>query len=268
MNRKLSLWLTGLFWLAGTVLLWAQIPAKPSPPRLVNDLAGLFTPQQAQRLEWRLAAFNDTTSNQVVVLTVSDLGGYDVAQFAYEVGEQWQVGQSRFNNGVVILIKPKTATGYGEAFIATGYGLEGVLPDAVCRSIVDHEMIPHFRNNNYFLGVDAALNAMLPILAGEYHHSRYTGEGNMLLNVLFGVLMLVFAVVFFVLLSKGGKGGKGGDNQSSGGHNSHDLWRGILLGSLLSGGGRRSSGGSFGGGGGFGGFGGGSFGGGGGGGRW
>jgi uncharacterized protein len=101
----------------------AAIPERPDPPCLVNDLAGLFTAGEQAYLEQVLVAFNDTTSNQIVVLTVAGLDGQEASAFAYRVGEVWKVGQEKFDNGVVILVKPKPANGYGDVFIAVGYGL-------------------------------------------------------------------------------------------------------------------------------------------------
>ena len=243
----------------------AQIPSKPSPPRLVNDLAGLFTSQQVAALEHHLVAFSDTTSNQVVVLTVNDLNGYSAAQFAYEVGQQWSVGQEAFNNGVVILIKPKAGNSRGQAFIATGYGVEGVLPDATCTSIVNNEMIPHFLHNDYYRGVVAAVDVILPILAGEYSYKYYNENGYVVILI----VALFFGVIIFLIWKKGGRR----TTTFSGSGYSNNVLKGVLLGGMLSGGGQgyfggSSWGGSSGGFGGFGGFGGGSFGGGGGGGSW
>src|SRR5512133_3334459 len=153
--------------------LMAQIPQRPQPQRLVNDLASVFTAEQAGQLESTLADFSNKTSNQIVILTVNSLEGIDKSQFAYSVGEQWGVGQSKFDNGVVILIKPKAGNERGETFIATGYGLEGALPDAICKRIVDNEMIPSFGKNDYFGGVSKALNVILPIASGEYTSKEY-----------------------------------------------------------------------------------------------
>ena len=130
----------------------AQVPARPQPQRLVNDLADVFSSAQEQRMEQALVAFADSTSNQIAVVTVSELYGMDKAQLAFQIGEQWGVGQSKFDNGVVILVKPKVGNSRGEVFIATGYGLEGVLTDALCRRIIEERMIPAFRAEDYFAG--------------------------------------------------------------------------------------------------------------------
>ena len=247
---------------------FTQVPTKPAPPRLVNDLASIFTTSEASDLENRLVQFSDSTSNQIVIVTVPSLNGYEKSQMAFSIGESWGVGGAKFNNGIVILVKPKTDSEKGEAFIATGYGLEGALPDAICKRVVENEMIPYFRNNNYYSGIDAALNVILPIAAGEYSYQEYKKGTD---GSFFGPLLILFFVFIFIMAFIGKKGGDssnfGGGNRK--GPSALDL---LLLGSILSSGGRGSSGGSFGsggfGGGGFGGFGGGGFGGGGAGGSW
>lgn len=252
----------------------AQVPGKPNPPRLVNDFAKIFTPQQVALLEDSLVRFSKKTSNQVTIVTVNDLAGMEASQFAYELGEKWGVGGKEHNNGVVVLIKPKTET-KGQAFIATGYGVEGVLPDASCSRIVNNEMIPAFKQNDYFAGVVNALNVILPVLAKEYSIEEYEqgGESDPLLGlvVVGGGIFLVFLFIF--LMSNGdNKNDKDGNSGTFGGRSAAgDVATAILLGSLLGGRSSGRSGGSFGGGsfgGSFGGFGGGSFGGGGAGGSW
>ena len=128
----------------------SAIPGRPNPPRLVNDFAGLFSPAQTAELERMLVDFSDTTSNQITVVTVNDLEGYDSSEYATRIGLDWQVGTAQFNNGVVVLVKPKTPDSYGDAFIAVGYGLEGAIPDAYATRIVREQMIPHFKNNDYY----------------------------------------------------------------------------------------------------------------------
>jgi len=250
----------------GTVLS-AQVPSKPEPPRLVNDFARIMTEREADALEARLVEFSQQTSNQIVIVTLRSFGGMERSQMAYSIGQQWGVGRSDFNNGLVILVKPKADNERGEAFIATGYGLEGALPDATCRRIIDNEMIPLFMINDYYRGIDAALNIIIPIAKGEYSHREYSGTGNY--APIAGLLILIGIVVFVIILAaqKGGGSNMGGGNRKN-----LSGWELLMLGSILSSG--RSSGRGFGGGsggfggGGFGGFGGGGFGGGGAGGSW
>ena len=259
---------TVLMLLIVAVSMVAQVPSRPDPPRLVNDLAGVLNARQVKWLEDSLARFDRRTSNQVVVVTLADLGGLEPAEMAYEIGEHWGVGSSDDNNGVVILVKPKTASSRGQAFIATGYGLEGALPDATCKMIVEREMIPRFKQDDYFGGIAAAVGVVCPIAAGEYSKERYEEDAS---DSLVGIFALLGAfLLFFVIVALMRKPGGGNNDMNGTGTFGSG---GIFLGGLPfigMGGGHRSSGGDFGGfgGGGFGGFGGGSFGGGGAGGSW
>lgn len=237
----------------------AQVPPVPNPPRLVNDFAGIFSADQVKELEDSLVAFDRRTSNQIAVVTMADLGGMEPAQMAYEIGEQWGVGGKEHRNGVVILVKPKNAT-RGQAFIATGYGLEGALPDATCKRIVERCMIPYFKQNDYYGGVKEAVSMIKPIAAGEYSDER--GDDDDALGAVLALIFVIFiGFIIFVAVVGDKNGGKNSGTMGSGG---------VLFGpTVFGGGGGRHSGGSSGGGfGGFGGFGGGSFGGGGAGGSW
>ena len=89
------------------VLVHAQdipIPPKPNPPRLVNDYADQLTPEQEEALERKLVAYDDSTSNQIAVVIMKNLGGYEPEVFATELGQRWGVGGSKFDNGIVILV--------------------------------------------------------------------------------------------------------------------------------------------------------------------
>ena len=113
--------------------------------------------------------FDRETSTQIVIVTIKDLQGYDPGDFAFRLGENWGVGQKEKNNGVVILVKPKSGNGKGRVFIATGYGLEGVLPDAVVNgAVIDNEMIPYFRQNDYYQGLASGVKVIMDITRGEY----------------------------------------------------------------------------------------------------
>ena len=239
------------------------IPKRPEPARLVNDLAGLFSSEQTRHLEDMLVAFDDSTTNQIAVVTVTDLEGYDAAEYATRIGLDWGVGSDKFDNGIVILVKPKT-TSSGQVFIAVGYGLEGAIPDAYAKRIINNEMIPHFMQNDYFGGVHEACVLLMKLASGEISELRENDEDEDLLMIAFTMLMigLILLAVVISMKNGGGNGGSGGRN----------VYRGpvITIGNDFGGWGSSGSHGGFGGGfsGGFGGFGGGSFGGGGAGGSW
>lgn len=247
-----------------------DIPDKPEPPRLVNDLAGVLSGGEVNALERKLVAFNDTTSNQIAVVIVRDLAGYDKADYAIRLGAKWGIGRGDLDNGVLILVKPKTPDSRGEAFIATGSGLEGAIPDLACADIVDHEMIPSFRNGNYYEGIDRATNVLMALASGEYNYDEYGGRGRGDAAKAVPAGFFILLVIIIIALINSGR-----SNHSNFGRRSNlPLW--ILLGMMSSGrgshrgswGGFSGGGGFGGGGGGFGGFGGGSFGGGGAGGSW
>lgn len=242
----------------------AQVPARPDPPRLVNDFAGILG--DCQWLEDSLERIAMETSNQICVVTMNDLGGYDKAMMAYSIGESWGVGKKGNNNGVVILIKPKTADSKGEAFIAPGYGLEGAITDATSTRIVNQEMIPYFKDNDYLGGVWAGAQVVRDLAIGEYNEEDYAQQGGDE-DALFALIMfIVIFALFMYLAHKSNQGNNGNRNNGDTG-----TWGGPIIFTSGSDWGRGGSswgggGGSFGGG--WGGFGGGSFGGGGGGGSW
>ncbi|MCM1501564.1 MAG: TPM domain-containing protein [Bacteroidales bacterium] len=246
------------------------IPKGPEPQRLVNDFANLMTESQAAMLERILVEFDDSTSNQITVVTVNDLEGLTATEYATRIGIDWKPGSKDFNNGLIILVKPKTDSSSGEVAISTGYGLEGAIPDAYCKRIIDNEMIPRFREGNYFGGIYAACEVLMKLASGEISEPRPSGEDDGMQAVIALVVTLFLGIMLFIFISRGNGGS---NNGGSGRNDDSDIAKAIILGNLL-GRGRRSSwgdgfgdsgGGGFGG---FGGFGGGSFGGGGASGKW
>lgn len=225
---------------------------------LVQDYANILDEATETYLRQTLIAFSDTTSTQILIVTVTDLCGYDKAEFTYTLGEKWKVGQQGKNNGVVIMIKPKEIDGRGETFIAPGYGLEGVLPDAIAKRIVEVEMIPYFKQKDYVSGIMAAANTVMSITSGEFTADDYKKKNSTGKGLPF-IFLFVLGIIIFINVTKAKK-------YSS--TNNLGFWAALML---MSSSGRRH-GGSFGnfssGGGSFGGFGGGSFGGGGAGGSW
>ena len=233
----------------------AGVPARPVPQRLVNDLASVLSTEQRNELERVLVAFDDSTSNQIAVLFVNDLSGMDISSYAIETGREWGVGRAGYDNGGLIVVKPKSGNERGEAFIAVGYGLEGAIPDAAAHRIVDNVMIPHFRENDYYTGVCEAVSMLMKLASGEISVKDMDEDDS---GGSWGVIVVL--VIIFILagaLSSGKRRGGGSDTFTGGGH-----YRGPIIFGGFGGGG---SGGFSGG---FGGFGGGSFGGGGAGGSW
>ncbi len=240
---------------------WAQknIPDRPNPPKLVNDFSGILAPDQVASLEQRLVTFDDSTSTQIAVVIMPNTNGYDISEYAVDLGRKWGVGGKEWNNGVVLLVT--TEKGNRKVFIATGYGAEGALPDITCKHIVDDIIIPRFKDQDYYGGINSGVTVMMKALQGEYKAPAGYGKRGKSLS---GgkIILIIILIIVFLAMSSGGKGG--GTFMSRRGHRgvgSSPIW---WIGGLGGGGGSGGGGG----GGGFGGFGGGSFGGGGAGGSW
>jgi uncharacterized protein len=243
-----------------------DIPERPNPPRLVNDLANVLTDQEEQQLEGELVQFNDQTSTQICIVTLPTLNGMEISDLSFKIGEKWGVGQKGKNNGIVIVFKPKSGNEKGAVFVAVGYGLEGVIPDAIVnRNVVDYEMIPRFKENDIYGGLSAGAKVIMSLASGEFTAEAYQKKTSGKKSEKGGGSFMLVVIIIIVLISIF-KGGRGGGYSSRG---SLPFWLALgLLGSGNRGGGSFGGFSGGGGGGGFGGFGGGSFGGGGAGGSW
>jgi uncharacterized protein len=248
------------FWLMASSLLLnfdvfgQEIPAAPNPQRLVNDFTGTLSGSEIQSLENKLVAFDDSTSNQIAVVVVKSVEPSDMNSYATKLGREWGVGHDGKNNGIVVL----WATEDRKIYIATGYGLEGGLPDAYAKRVVDRVIIPYFKEYRFYEGLDEGTTAIMKYTSGEFEAEPDNGEGEFPLWAF--ILMMIVIFVIIKAMSKGGNGGGGMMNRdSSWPYTTYTGW-GRHSGNWSGGGGGWSGGG---GGGGFGGFGGGSFGGGG-----
>ncbi|MDB5205766.1 MAG: hypothetical protein JWR72_841 [Flavisolibacter sp.] len=248
--KKVALLITLLVSVCAFAQIDDVIPKKPNPPRLVNDFAGVLTPEQREALEAKLVAYDDSTSNQIAVVTLKTTGDYVIDEVALGILRTWGVGGTK-NNGIVIL----AAIEDRKVWIATGYGLEGAVPDITAKTITDNDITPNFRQEAYYRGFDAATNSIIKAAAGEYKapaQDRRNAKGK---GGGFGKIIVGIIILFVMLGMFGGGGNSGGGYMSRRGSS----WIGpMILGSML---GRGSSGGFGGGGGGGGGFGGGGFGG-------
>lgn len=230
---------------------WAQIPDPSNPPKLVNDYANLLSPSEEQNLEHQLVSYDDSTSTQIVIVTVRQLGNYDISEFSYELGDKWGVGQDGKDNGIVITLSEQDR----KVFIATGWGIEGYLTDVEARRIIDQYMIPNFRQGNYYMGFKEGSRVISEILSGVFDADKLKKEQN---DSPSGSIILLIIIIIIIVTAFRGHGGGGGNINRRG-------WGGPII---IGGGGFSGGGGGFSGGGGFGGFGGGGFGGGGAGGSW
>jgi uncharacterized protein len=265
-NKGSALFLIAFFLFSNIPLFAQDFPPAPNPPRLVNDFTQTLSSSEIAQLESKLVAYNDSTSTQIAIVILKSVGQYDISDYAFQLGEKWGIGRSQ-DNGILILAAMEDR----DVFIATGYGMEGAVPDALAKRIVSSLIIPNFKTQEYYKGFDQATDMIFKLASGEYTAEDVQENGNS-----GGALFILVIFIFFFVILPLIRNRNDNNNHMGGKSGGVDLLTTIMLGSLL---GRRNGGkfgdfssgsGSFGGGGGggFGGFGGGSFGGGGAGGSW
>ncbi|MEP7266671.1 MAG: TPM domain-containing protein [Saprospiraceae bacterium] len=226
---------------------------KPDPSKLVNDYTGTLSLDQQQSLENKLVAFDNASSTQIAIIIIPSLNGNEINAYSVNLGRAWGVGGKEFNNGVVLLI----AKDDHKLNIATGYGVEGALPDITAKRIIDEAIVPHFKNDDYYNGLDEGTNAIIQAVKGEYTAPENYNDNSS--GAMGWIIFFIILIVLFILINSGR--GNGGSFMSRRGFSA---W---TMNGMLGGGGGGWSGGSSGSGG-FGGFGGGGFGGGGASGSW
>lgn len=218
----------------------SALAAEPEFPKLsgrVVDNAKLLSAATEQNLNQQLAAQEQRTGNQIVVVTLPDLQGYEISDYGFQLGRHWGIGQKDTNNGALLIIAMKER----KMRIEVGYGLEGLLTDARSAQIIQQILTPAFKSGDFDGGVKAAVEAMVLIIDGKTPAiPKAQQSGKKSPPKLGGLLLLI---ILFMMMG-GGRGSRG-------------FLGGALLGSVLG----SRHGGGFGGGG----FGGGGFGGGGGG---
>lgn len=239
-----------------------NVLSKPNPSRLVVDAASLLSSDQQQILEQKLDAFSDSTSNQIAVVIIPTLNDVPIEDYAVKLFRDWGIGGSKHNNGVLLLISAQDH----KIWISVGYGLEGAITDVQSKDIIENDLTPNFKNEDFYRGIDEAINSLEAAAAGEYKERGTQKDDNGKGGNILGFIIIL--IVILILVGRG-RGGRGGGMMSRRGFGSW-IVPAMFLGGWGRGGGGGFGGGGFGGGGGggFGGFGGGSTGGGGAGGGW
>ena len=227
--------------------------AKPVPARLVVDNANILTSAEVETLERKLVALDDSTSNQIAIVTVKSLNGEALEDVAVATFRDWGIGNKKTRNGLLVLVSMEDK----KIRIEVGYGLEGAIPDVTANDIINNDIKPNFKQGNYYAGLNTAVDNLSKAASGEYHVARQkpnSGKG------VGGGSILGIIIIVIIIMAMAGRGGGNGGRGGGG-----SFIAPLLLGSLLGGSGRGDSGGWGGGnsGGGFGGFGGGDSGGGG-----
>ncbi len=239
-----------------------EIPKKPNFQTSVYDYINLLSPSQKNNLEHKLIKYSDSTSTQIVVAVISSTQGEYINYLGTNWAQKWGIGDKDKDNGIFILL----AKDDRKINISTGYGVEHLMTDAMSRRIIERDIIPYFKQGDYYGGLNKGVNSIFEVMTGEYKGTRQSSSSE---GIPLGFIFLfIIFIIILISISKNRRGGGG----NGGRRFRNDTSRSILETIILSNAGRSSSGGGFGGGfgggssggGGFGGgFGGGGFGGGG-----
>lgn len=190
--------------------------AQPPIPELwgtpVHDEAKILSPDFITQLELVLKQSEDTTSNQVAVLTIPTLDGYPIEEYTLQVAEKWKLGQKGKDNGVLLFVAVEDR----KIRIEVGYGLEGVLTDALSNQIIRNEIAPHFRQNNYEAGILAGVQAIQQAIAGEYQADSASTRTVRKRGGSIVPFLIVLVIIFLLSRRRGGGGGYRGGGWSAG----------------------------------------------------
>lgn len=161
----------GLFIFANTALAYYNLG---QPAGFVNDFSKTLTIEQKQQLENKLISFERETSNEISAVIIDDLQNDTIENFAVKLFEEWGIGKEGKDNGILILV----AKNNREMRIEVGYGLEGALTDAQAGSIINQIMKPAFRDNNFYKGIDGAIDKIILATKGEYQASQSNSNNS------------------------------------------------------------------------------------------
>lgn len=187
-----------MFLLAIVSFAAAADPSYPALTGRIVDGASLIAPEARQRIEGKLKAHEDKTSDQLVVATVPSLQGVVIEDFANGLFRFWKLGEKARNNGVLLLVAPSER----KVRIEVGYGLEGALTDALSKVIITTAVTPKFKTGDFAGGIEGGVDAILSILAGDAEEwqrratvrSDESSTGEMI------AVLVVFAIVFVILV--------------------------------------------------------------------
>lgn len=258
--KKLFTYLILLF----SVVSQAQftIPEKPSFQTSVYDYAHVLNDNEKIQLEEKLIKYSDTTTTQIVFISIEDLKGEDIGLLAPKWAHTWGIGQKDKDNGVIILMSKNDR----KIWISPGYGVEDRLTAGITGEIVRNTIIPEFKNGDYYAGLDKGADAIFETLKGKYKGTRV--EDN---TGYFPIFFIILFIIILIILIAKNKNNGGNSGSFGGGLGDFIILSNLGRGGSYDGGSSSGWGGGFGGGssGGFGGgFGGGGFSGGGAGGSW
>lgn len=190
--------------------LGAGPPVPPAPTRFVTDGARVLSPDAWARLEQRLEGFEKETSNQFLVYTESRVpDGTTLEEYTVACAQAWKAGQAQRKNGMILFVFPDSR----KVRLEVGYGLEGAMPDALARRVLDEQVLPRFRSGDYGGGIAAGVEGAIAATKGEYKGTGATQgqkKGRNEIPIPFPLVLLLLLLFFFVILpaARGGRRGK------------------------------------------------------------
>ncbi len=197
-----------MFYLFFLVLIYSSSFAQPEIPQFknwANDLTNTLSSQELQQLNFRLKTYEDSTTNQLVTLMIPSLEGYPLESYSFEVAEKNKIGTKEKSNGILFLAVKNDR----KMRIEVGYGLEGVLPDALSSSIIRNEIAPYFRKNEYYAGINSGIDAIIAAIGGEYKSDfKENSRGLNAFEII--ILLLIIFIVLSILPKSRKLGGSGG----------------------------------------------------------
>lgn len=165
-----------------------------SPSGFVNDYAGMMSGPAKQALEQKLVQFAKDTTNEISVVTINNLQGDTIDNFAVKLFEEWKIGKKDKDNGVLLLISKNDR----QMRIEVGYGLEGALPDAICNDIIRNIMRPAFQKNDYDGGITGAVDKIIAATKGEYVPSEKPNTASWSLKSIENLIALIFLFLLWL----------------------------------------------------------------------
>ena len=182
----------------------------PELKRRVTDQVGLLSTGQTNELEQLLAEFEQQKGSQVAVLIIESTQPETIEQYSIQVVDRWKIGRENIDDGALLII----ATDDRKLRIEVGYGLEGTIPDALAKRIINNIIVPHFRDGDYYLGIEEGIEAILSLINGEELPEVAASNSNRKTQSL-GLFMVIILGIFGVVIAKAVLNGKLGNTKSN-----------------------------------------------------
>lgn len=207
------------------ILFSISVSAQQEVPKFtnyVNDYGNMLSAEEETQLNSILKSYQDSTSNQIAILTLASYDDRNEAplfDFTMNVFQTWKIGQKSKDNGILLVVVKNLTSKYGAGLrIAVGYGLEGSLPDATCKKIIEG-IRPLINGGRYYTGINYAVSEMVSKTKGEFLNDNKKQENNAGIFVLVLVVILSLATLFFFLVS----GLSSSNNSSYSGYSESDF---------------------------------------------